>query len=99
MLPKSLKLRAGVGSVMSVMSKFVQPRKPICDKYLNLPKNHKLQGVVLVEEDVKFMRRGADAIPFFFFTHANFSYQQFYATNRYIHVTEEGKEDSLFFLA
>ena len=36
---------------------------------------------------------------FFFFTHFNFPNQQFYAAKRYIHVTEEGEEDSLFVLS
>ena len=80
------------------MSKFVHPRKPIFDKHPNRTKNHKLQGVVLVEKDVKIVQRGADAIPFFVFTHANFPDQKIYATKLYIHVTQ-GTEDSLFFLA
>ena len=68
MSPKLAKLCAGVGAVTSVMSKFVHPGKPICDKYPNQPKNHKLQGVVLVEVDVKVVWRGANAILVFVFT-------------------------------
>ena len=77
MLPKSPKLRAGVGSVASVMSKFVHPRKSIRDKYPNRPKNHNLQGVVLVEVDAKVVWRGANAIMFFVFTHFDFPNKQF----------------------
>ena len=47
------------------MLKFVHPSKPIHDKYPNRLNNHKLEGVVLLEEDVKVVRRGANAIPFF----------------------------------
>ena len=99
MSPKLPKLRAGVGAVASVMSKYVHPSKSIRDKYPNLPKNHKLQGVVLVEVDAKFVRRGPNAIMVFVFTHFKFTDQQFYAAKQYIHATEEGEEDSLFVLA
>ena len=99
MSPKLAKLCAGVGAVMSVMSKFVHPGKPICDKHPNRPKNHKLQGVVLVEVDAKVVRQGANEILVFVFTHFDFTDQQFYVANRYIHVIKEGEEDSIFFLA
>ena len=68
----ALKLWDIIGAVASMMLKFVHTSNPIRDKYPNRPKNHKLEGVVLVEEDVKFVRRGANAIPIFVFTHANF---------------------------
>ena len=99
MLPKSPKLRAGVGAVASVMSKFVHPSKPIRDKYPNRPKNHKLQGVVLEEVDVKVVRWGANEILVFVFTHFYFTDQQFYSAKQYIHVIKEGTEDILFVLA
>ena len=75
------------------------PSKPILNNYPNSPKNHKLEGVVLVEEDVKVMRRGSDAIPVFVFTHANFPDKKIYAAKPYIHVTQEGTDDRLIFLA
>ena len=81
MSPKSPKLCAGVGAVVSVMSKFVHPSKSISDKYHNRLKNHKLQGVVLVEVDAKFVRRGSNAILAFVFIHLNFPDQQFYSAN------------------
>ena len=45
------------------------------------------------------MQRGSNAILVFFFTHFDFPDQKFYAARRYIHVTKEGEEDSLFVLA
>ena len=60
------KICAGVGAVASVMSKFVHPSNLIRDKYPNRTKNHKMQGVVLVEEDMNVVQRGAYEIPFFF---------------------------------
>ena len=99
MSPKYPKLHAGVGAVASVMSKFVHPSRPIHHKYPNRPKNHKLQGVILVEVDTKVVWRGADAILVFVFTHFDFPEEQFYAAKRSIHVTQEDKEDSLFVLS
>ena len=92
-------IRSGVGAVASAMSKFVHPSKSVRDKYPNRQKNHKLQGVVLAEVDAKVVRQGADAILFFIFTHLDFPDEQFYAAKRYIHVTQEVEEDSLFVLA
>ena len=87
MSPESSKLRAAVGAVASVMSKSVHPSKSSRDKYPSRTKNHKLQGVVLVEVDTKDVRQGANAILVFVFTHLDFPGQQFYAAKRYIHVT------------
>ena len=48
---------------------------------------------------MKVVRRGADAIPVFVFTHSDFPDKKLYSANRYIHVTQEGTEESLFVLA
>ena len=99
MSPKYLKIRAGIGAIASVMSKFVHPGKQICDKYPNRPKNNNLQGVVSAEVDAKVVRQGANTILVLVFTHSNFPDQKFYSAKRYIHVTKEGEEDSLFVIA
>ena len=52
-----------------------------------------------MEVDAKFVRRGANEILVFVFTHFDFTDEQFYASKRYIHVTKESEEDSLFVLA
>ena len=52
-----------------------------------------------MEVDTKVVRRGANAILVFVFTHFDFPDQQLYAAKRYIHVTKEVEEDRLFFLA
>ena len=81
MSPKSPKLHVGVGAVASAMLKFVHPSKRIRDKHPNRLKNHKLQGVVLVEVETKVVRQGANAILFFVFTHFDLLDQQFYSAN------------------
>ena len=45
------------------------------------------------------MRRGANEILVFNFTHFNILDQKLYAAKKYTHVTEEGEDDSLFVLA
>ena len=45
------------------------------------------------------LRRGANAIPVLVLNHANFPDKKFYDAKRYIHVTQEGTEDSLFLLS
>ena len=97
--PKPPKLRASVGAVVSVISKFVHPSRSIFHKYPNRTKNHKLEGFILVEVDAKVVRRGADTIMFFVFTHFDFPDEQFYAAKIYIHVTQECEDDSLFVLS
>ena len=81
------------------MSKFVHPSRSIHHKHPNRSKNHKLEGVILLEVNTKVVRRGDNAILVFVFTHFDFPDEQFYAAKRYIHVTQEGEEDSLFVLA
>ena len=93
-----LNICADIDVVASVMSEFVHPSRSIRHKYPNQLKNHKIEGVILVEVDAKVVRRGAHAILVFVFTHFDFPNEQFYAAKRYIHVTQEGEEDSLFVL-
>ena len=90
MSPNLPNICAGVGSVGSVMSKFVRPSDPIRDKYHNWLNKYKLQGVILLEEDVKVVRQDAGAIPVFVFTHAILPRQQFYSAKQYIHLNQEG---------
>ena len=52
-----------------------------------------------MEVDAKVVRRGANTIMVFVFTHFDFPDEQFYAAKRYIHVTQEVEEDSLSVLA
>ena len=99
MSPKSTTLRAGVGAVASVISKFVHPSKPLCDKYPNRTNNHKLQWVVLVDIDAKVVRRGANVILVFVFTHSDFSDQKFYVAKQYIHMIKEVEDDIIFVLS
>ena len=80
------------------MSKFVYYSKENFNKEPNRKKNHKFQERVLVEEDEKVVRRGADVIPVFVFTHANFPDKQIHDAKQLIHVTQEVTEEIFFVL-
>ena len=51
-----------------------------------------------MEVDAKVVWQGANVILVFIFTHFSFPDQKFYAAKQYIHMTEEGEEDSIFVL-
>ena len=48
---------------------------------------------------MKVVRRGANEIMVFVFTHFDFTNEKFYAAKQYIHVNQEGEEDILFVLS
>ena len=52
-----------------------------------------MELVVLIRESVKVVRRGAAAVPVFFFFHPDFDDGEFYAAKRYIHVVQGGSEE------
>ena len=52
------RLRFGVDGVVSCMSRFTQPSKPIREKYPNRPKYHKLEDLILIAESEISIRRG-----------------------------------------
>ena len=66
----------------------MHPSAPIRAKYINRTKYHKMELVVLIRESVKVFRRGAAAVPVFFFSHPYFDDGGFYAAKRYINVVK-----------
>ena len=55
-----------------------------------------MELVVLIQESVKVVRRGAVAETVFFFSHPDFDDGEFYAAKQYIHVVQKGSEEHLF---
>ena len=82
------KLCSRVGAVEFVMLRFVHPSKPIHKKHPNRPKNHKLEGAVLVKENKKVVMHNTASIPMNIFCHPNFLNQQLYAGKRYVSVSK-----------
>ena len=73
-----MKLCPRIGAVSFVVSRFVYSSKPICDRYPNRPKNHKLEWAVLVEEGEKVLRQITPEILVYIFCYTDFPDQQFY---------------------
>ena len=55
-----------------------------------------MELVVLIQESVKVVCRGAAAVPVFFFSHPDFDDSGFYAAKQYTHEVQEGYEEYLF---
>ena len=55
-----------------------------------------MELVVLIQESVKVVCRGAAAVPVFFFSHPDFDDSGFYTAKRYIHMVQEGAKEYLF---
>ena len=75
-------LRFDVGGVVSRMSMFIHPRKPIYEKYPNRPKAHKLEDLILIVESEISIRRGGGLSKVYKFSHLNFPDIIFYAAKR-----------------
>ena len=52
-----------------------------------------MELVVFIQESVKVVRRGAAAVPGFFFSHPDLDGGEFYAEKRYIHVVQGGDNE------
>ena len=90
------RLRFGVGGVVSCMSRFIHPSKPICETYPYRPKAHKLEYLILIEESEISIRRGGGLAKVYKFLHLNFPDVIFYAAKRYVHMTLEGPAEDFF---
>ena len=80
-------LRFGVVGVVSCMSRFIHPSKPICEKYPNSPKAHKLEDLILIAESEISIQRGGGLAKVYKLSHLNFPDVIFYAAKRYVHMT------------
>ena len=84
------RLSFGVGGVVSCMSRFIHPRKPIREKYPNCPKAHKLGDLILIAESEISIQRGGGLAKVYKCSHLKFPDVIFYAAKRYVHMTLEG---------
>ena len=90
------RLRFGVGRVVICMSRFIHPSKPICEKYPNRPKYHKLEDLILIAESEISIRRGGVLAKVYKFSHLNFLDVIFYAAKWYVHMKLEGSAEDFF---
>ena len=90
------RLSFGVGGVVSCMSRFNHPSKPIREKYPNRPKAHKLEDLILIAESEISIRRGGGLAKVYNFSHLDFPDVIFYAAKWYVHMTLEGPAEDFF---
>ena len=57
---------------------------------MNLPKEHKLESLVLVEESNMSLRRKGVEVPVYYFFHRDLPGVEFFASQHYIHVVDGG---------
>ena len=96
MARKDKSLRHGIGTQYLVISRSVHPSAPIQEKYIESTKEHKMELLLFNRESVKVLRRGAAAVPFFFFSYPDFDDGELYAAKCCIHVMKEGSKEYLF---
>ena len=83
------RLYHGVGAAGECISQFIHPSKPVSYNYLNMPKGHKVLGLILVGQEMKVIRLGTEPVEVFTFWHKDMPNKVLYAAKRYVHVTVE----------
>ena len=63
---------------------------------MNHPKGHKLEGLILVGDRNRILRRKGVEVPVYYFFHRDFVDDKFFALRRYIHMVEEVPEECIF---
>ena len=86
----------GNGSLTSCILRFICPSKPIGKKYLNRPKYHKLENLVLIAESENIIRINSGVSSVCTFLHADFEGDELYTARLYVNFTKEGREEELF---
>jgi hypothetical protein len=94
-MPKSKRLRNGVGAKISVYKKFLQPRALVAAKYPNAGKTDVLHGLLVICQEEKMVSKTMQSC--IVMRHNNFDDGQLlHAVTRYCKVEEEGPLASLF---
>ena len=91
--------RLGVGAKTSCLSKFIHPSEHIRNKYPNPIQGHRLEGCVVVRQEVKKVSRRDQlcvVIHHDDFKTSSDDFVELYAVKRYLKVTEEGSPDYFF---
>ena len=91
-------LQPVLGATAWCMSMYIHPRGPIRKRYKNLPKGHKLEGLVLVWESNRILQRRGVESPVYYFFYGDFPDVDLFSTHIYIHVVEEKAEECLFIM-
>ena len=86
----------GVGAEGECISILIHTYKPVSYTYTNMPKGHKVLGLILVGKEMKLIRRGTEPVKVFTFRHKDIPNKVMYAANRYMHVAVEVNPESFY---
>ena len=92
------KMTMGVDAHVWCLSRFIHPSALIRDKFPNPVRGHKLDDMIVRRQEEKTINR--KQVLAIVCIHESFKendqYQELYAAPRYMHITQEGPEDSFF---
>ena len=84
-------LRDSFGAAGKYISRYIHLRNIICKKHPNRPKNHVLEGLVLICEGTKDVHQNSSAIPMYVYF-----YCEFCAVKHFVRTIEEVTSTSFF---
>ena len=94
MAKKKEKLRIGVGATCTVATKYLHPRKIICDKYPNATAKSCVDKLLVVKQETLTVNKKLQLV--ISFRHEDFEGTEVYCVKRWARVINEGGEEHLF---
>ena len=93
-----MRLRLGIGAKVSVLVSRLHPKNLISKAYANYTKTDKAEGLVVVSEGPKLIRREEKVVVVFRHPPKGKLTEDFecWAIHRFAHVTEEGNQEDIF---
>ena len=92
------RLRLGIGAKVSILVSRLHPKNLISKAYANYTKTDKAEGLVVVSESPKLIRREEKVVVVFHHPPKGNLTEEFecWAIHRFAHITEEGNEEDVF---
>ena len=92
------RLWLGIGAKVSVLVSRLHPKNLICKAYANYTKTDKAEGLVVVSEGPKLIRREEKVVVVFRHPPKGELTEDFecWAIHHFAHVTEEGNQEDIF---
>ena len=88
-MSQTVRLRPDHGGKASTITRMLHPSFFITENRTETWKRDRVEGLVLVEQDIWVVRRGSPVTNTFIMRHENFPNKELYDTKRMVHLTEE----------
>ena len=95
-MPRTMRLRPGHGSKAPTIARMLHPYALIKEKFPDTWQRERVEGLVLVGQDFRVMRRGSPETNTFIMRHEDPPNKELYSTKRMVNITEEGPKEDLF---